>query len=159
MLNWINIYWEKIVRSYKWAKFGWNDNDYDYTQIFEAIIFKLKAHSKAMCEHHKNDIFNDNVIDMNIAADWIRRVIDEENLFSVSNILDEKYGPANLEFEKETGKLTRLKIIREKVKTDEDYKIFHEEMLRLYNEAEAKDDRMLKGAFDLILQKHKKWWF
>ena len=39
MLNWINIYWEKIVRSYKWAKFWWNDNDYDYTQIFEAIIF------------------------------------------------------------------------------------------------------------------------
>ena len=91
MLNWINIYWEKIVRSYKWAKFGWNDNDYDYTQIFEAIIFKLKAHSKAMCEHHKNDIFNDDVIDMNIAADWIRRVIDEENLFSVSNTLDENH--------------------------------------------------------------------
>jgi hypothetical protein len=34
--------YKSIKSSYKWAKFGWNDRDYDYEHLFDAINFKLK---------------------------------------------------------------------------------------------------------------------
>lgn len=158
MLNWIRRYWEKLGHAYRWAKFGWNDNDYDYTRIFDVLIFKLRMHSKAMADHHRHESSHEDVADMSHAADLIDTALNETNELSGMDYLEEKYGEIIMDFtdDKPFG---RLIINRSKIKTEEQKKEYRADLLRVTTEGMIKDDNLLKEGFDIILTKYRKWWF
>jgi len=158
MLNFIRQYWEKFCHAYAWAKFGWNDNSYDYTKIFDALVFKLKMHQKAMAEHHLHETSHEDAQDMGRAAELITSSIDETHQLEAHKYIEEKYGALNFIFTDDKP-YPKLILKREKIETEADEKEYKEESKKVYAEAELKDDQTLKEAFDLILAKHKKWWF
>lgn len=158
MLNWIRSYWEKFCSSYRWAKFGWNDNDYDYTKIFDALIFKLKMHQKAMEEHHRHESSHEDAADMGRAADLIDAALNETNELASLEYLEEKYGKIIINFTDDKP-FKQLIINRSKIETEEQKKEYKADLLRVTMEGIAKDDNLLKEGLDIILNKYRKWWF
>lgn len=158
MLNWIRSYWEKFCSSYRWAKFGWNDNDYDYTKIFDALIFKLKMHQKAMEKHHRHESSHEDAADMGRAADLIDAALNETNELASLEYLEEKYGKIIINFTDDKP-FKQLIINRSKIETEEQKKEYKADLLRVTMEGIAKDDNLLKEGLDIILNKYRKWWF
>ena len=158
MLNFIRQYWEKFCHAYAWAKFGWNDNSYDYTKIFDALVFKLKMHQKAMAEHHLHETGHEDAQDMGRAAELINSSINETHQLEAHEYIEEKYGALNFIFTDDKP-YANLILKREKIETEAEEKEYKEESKKVYAEAELKDDQTLKEAFDLILNKYKNWWF
>ena len=154
----MKLYWEKFCSACAWAKFGWNDNSYDYTKIFDALVFKLKMHQKAMEEHHLHETSHEDAQDMGRAAELISSAINQTHKLDAYIYIEEKYGALNFIFtdDKPYGNLI---LKREKIETEADEKEYKEESKKVYAEAELKDDQNLKEAFDLIFAKYKNWWF
>ena len=158
MFNWLRRYWEKFCYAYRWAKFGWNDNDYDYTKIFDALVFKLRLHQKAMADHDRHESSNEDAADMGRAADLIDAALNETNELSGLEYLENKYGETTIDFV--DGKpFKQLIISRTKIETEGQKKEYKADLLKVTIEGIAKDDELLKEAFDLILRKYRRWWF
>ena len=117
MLNFIRQYWEKFCHAYAWAKFGWNDNSYDYTKIFDALVFKLKMHQKAMAEHHLHETSHEDAQDMGRAAELINSSIDETHQLEAHKYIEEKYGALNFIFTDDKP-YPKLILKREKIETE-----------------------------------------
>jgi hypothetical protein len=158
MLNWFKRLKEKIEFSYCWAKFGWNDNDYDYTKIFDALIFKLRMHEKAMVDHDRHESSHKDAADMGRAADLIDAALNETNKLASLKYLEEKYGKFIIHFTDDKP-FKQLIINRSKIETEEQKKEYKADLLRVTMEGIAKDDNLLKEGLDIILNKYRKWWF
>ena len=158
MLNWFKRLKQKIKFSYRWAKFGWNDNDYDYTKIFDALIYKLRMHEKAMIEHDRHQSSHKDAADMGRAADLIDAALNETNEIASLEYLEEKYGKVIIDFIDDKP-FKQLIINRSKIETEEQKKEYKADLLRVTMEGIAKDDNLLKEGLDIILNNYRKWWF
>lgn len=158
--DFINTYYERISRSFAFAKIGWLNYDFESLYIFELIAFKLKRVESCLKKGHA--IQEDE--DMNALREAIEiceRLFAEDYESKYIKIHNEKWG-------KQPRFATQPSVVpgfseivfkdRPGVKCDEDRKLERKEFLKTFEDGELDRRKDLDRLNYLFKEYLPKWW-
>lgn len=132
----------------------WRDRDWDYAYIYILLEFKLQRMEKCLLNgHHEID----NYKQLGRAIELLGRLKDDAYYFTT---------PLYLEHEKKWGKLIWLKddhpldvkLVRENVKTREDWKQWSIESMEMHKELDDQKKQNKAEFFKLLHDNIERWW-
>lgn len=148
----------KIKSSWLWAKFGWNDHDYDYVKILEALLFKLKINQKAMEFHGRHESSEDDAKQMMEAIVLLNNFITDKHHEESEKVFVEKYGEMVFApFPIQDG-LFGCNLSREKIQSAEEEEAYALEYHSEINSSYEKGKADLTKSFGIILDNCERWW-
>lgn len=150
-------FYRKIRRSLAWARFGWNNYDWDHAYLLEVIVFKLKRMQIAIFDegHHIPDKHSQQSLRLCIK---LGTKLIKSDYFYYTGLHNAKWG--ELEFIEKTDKTTGRKFTgmgRSGVPKEKE-----EEERREFLEACRKDDslkaRDTRWFFGIMAKYNEYWW-
>ena len=148
----------KVKKSWVWAKFGWDDHDYDYMKILEVLLFKLKINQKAMEFHGRHESSEDDAKQMMEAITLLNNFITDKYHEESEKVFVEKYGEIVIDESPIKNGLYECTIRREKIQSKEDIASYRLEYDIEIKSAHKKGKDDLAKSFGIILDKCEGWW-
>lgn len=154
----------KIKRSLAYAKFGWNNHDFDSIFLFDLILFKLKRIKKECMEDVDQEVSTAQLKSINIAIKLIERLIEKPYGYTFARDHDAKWGElmcrrVPYSFDEE-GKPDSYKVELKRARVTNDDEREQElkenrEVMYIKEKLEKQDVRRL---LRIIEKYHDSWW-
>jgi len=155
----IKRFFSKLARSLQFAKFGWNNFDWDNYHLLDLIRFKLErmriALKDGMCDHNKTTTQS-----LRVAVKLLERILEDDYGRSLFNQHDAKWGEFTYYFKDLDDKPTysEMKINRDKVVTEEDKTLEKAEIMKIHEMSETLRGQDLSKLFNIMNKYHGLWW-
>jgi hypothetical protein len=161
----VKAFFKNVKRASQWLPIIWKDRDYDYWFLFELMEYKLDRMEKSI----GNAPFVGNkgrAKEIKEVRKLLRSILNTEFDNKAMEELDKKWGKIRcfksepiFNPEPRLNGAIEIKMYREKEKTEKDTKRLHKDMKRIYGKYEKQEEEAMKKALDIILKKHKGWWW
>ena len=147
----------KLQRAISYAIFGYNNEDYDYSFIYELLEYKLKRTERAMitgvAEHDKSTLQS-----LRIALRLLNRINKKQYTYFLDRH-DEKWGRPILNFEPIQGtNSSNLIIERLLVKPGEEPQE-RVELIEAMRKDEAQQTRDMRLLHNIMAKYSRTWWY
>lgn len=150
-------FFRSVKRSYDYAKFGWNNHDYDYGYLLELMHFKLKRLENAILNGYaeRNKQTNQSI---RICIKLLKKLAFKDYGY-FTELHYKKWGEPEMVYSESDSKgLVRAEIKYKNVITDEDKKQQTQEFLEAYKKDEEQEQRDVRLLFSIMAKYHKRWW-
>jgi len=150
-------YYQNSKRAYDYAKFGWKTWEYDYSEIYSLMAFKLKRLQASMENGYHFQVKED----MDALKESIKLChrIKRENYEEVYlRELDKKWGKSKMVEKEKTEKGTVWTFERKNVKTSKDRKKHTNEFVKCYKRAEKAREADMDRLAYLLKKYSQRWW-
>jgi hypothetical protein len=165
-----NLYWyikifftrliENIHRSFVWAKFGWEDRDWDYAYLYATMKFKairiLIALENGSAKHKKEDIRA--LKEFIIICDRLTDYTYEDKYFKIHDKRWGKRKPIKFSEPDEKGMCTMIHEDRPKVKSKKDKKLERQEFLDCWTKADDDRKKDIDRMAEILKNHSVTWW-
>lgn len=148
-------FWRSLCRSFAYAKFGWNNPDWDHTYFYSLLRFKLERMQKAF----DNDwtVSKERTKSVRVAAKLAKR-LEQDHYRRALDAHDRKWGELEMTLgPPDTNKLRAATFTRKKITKRTAKKERVEFMAATYADQHA-IDRDIRWLTEIINKYVQNWW-
>lgn len=150
--NDMRVFWERFCRALAFAKFGWDNIDFDSHALYGLMEFKLKRIQRALNKGY-SILPAEATLALQEAIDICKRLYEENHDEALIQKHYEKWGRPELS-DKEIGPL----IIHQNVRTEEDEKQEREEFLLIHSQKLNLRLQDLARLYEILKVHQPYWW-
>lgn len=152
------IKYRKFMQAYQYAKYGWNDFDWDYVTIFDIMAFKMNRIEKCLKKGHHVQIKAE--MDALKECQKICKRLRDEDFYEDKyyKLHNKKWGKANYKFIKNDNNISTMQCSRKNIKTKEDKKLEVKDFLQMYKNSDKDWKKDVDRLCHLFKKYSRTWW-
>lgn len=150
-------FFRSVKRSYDYAKFGWNNHDYDYGYLLQLMHFKLKRIENTIQNGYAEPDKKTNQ-SIRICIKLLKKLAFKD-YDHFTELHYTKWGQPEFVFDNpDSNGLSNLEIKHKNAISHEDRQLQRQELLEACRKDEEQEQRDVKLLFSIMAKYHKRWW-
>ena len=161
MIYWFRRKWRQIKRVWDFLPIIWRGYDWDYRYAVELFQHQLKRTADEIENRGYQEGSHNTANRIRTAVELLEKVYDEEYAQEYQSIIEEKYGPSKMNFEKiEDSGENYWEVVEDfdQSYTEGELTMIREERHQLHLDSVAKQKRAHKLVWRYIEHNNLRWW-